>query len=64
MEIQLLREYEEDGFKVQEYTRDGETVSHIVKTTIQVLVEPVIPTQVPTLEDKINYLYYKGVGVI
>ena len=32
---EILRQYEEDGLLVTEYTRDGETVSAIIKEAIR-----------------------------
>ncbi|QOV10944.1 hypothetical protein [Viridibacillus arvi] len=48
MSVELLREYEEDGAKVTEYTRDGETVSHTVREPI-VTVPPAPVEPQPTL---------------
>ncbi|WP_042348233.1 hypothetical protein [Bacillus massiliigorillae] len=44
----ILNEYIEGNMNVIEYSRDGVTVSHVVKTTIQVDV-PIEPQ--PTIED-------------
>lgn len=61
--IKLLSEKVENGFLIREYSRDGVSVSHTIKT--QEPTEPIEPTeQAPTLEDKINYIYYKNMGVI
>ncbi|MGE7922384.1 hypothetical protein ACQKND_04255 [Viridibacillus arvi] len=50
MTVKLLREYEENGEKVTEYTRDGETVSHTVRKPI--VTEPPAPIEPqPTLEE-------------
>ena len=63
--LNVLKDYIDGDMQVTEYTRDGLTVSHIVKTPVQ----SDIPEQKPevietTLEDKINYIYYKQMGVI
>ncbi len=52
----ILREYEENGFKITEYTRDGETVSARVEEKIlsedeMLPVEPVEIKPQPTLEE-------------
>ena len=51
----LLRTYEENGVRIKEYTRDGETVSHVVRTTIidESTIEETPPA--PTIEEKILY---------
>lgn len=50
--LKLLRTYEENGNKVEKYTRDGETVSHVVRTPIiDDSIEEVTP--VPTIEEQI-----------
>lgn len=51
--MQILRQYEEDGLLVTEYTKDGTTVSHTVRVPIQTeSIEPVEPTEPqPTLEE-------------
>lgn len=36
----ILRQYEEDGYLITEYTRDGETVSSRIKEPIPVEQEP------------------------
>jgi len=59
---QILREYIENGIKIAEFTKDGTTVSHTVKSIVPQPIEPKTPQ--PTLEDKVNYLYYKATGVI
>ena len=41
--LTILRKYTEDNFIVTEYTKDGETVSHIVKTPIPTEIEPTVP---------------------
>lgn len=61
--MEILNKYEGDGFLVIEYTVDGSTVSHTVKTPIQ--TEPIEPQEPQTTtEDKINFIYYKSMGVI
>lgn len=50
---EIINSYIEDGFEYTEYS-DGA----IIKKAI-----PVVVTQI-TLEDKVNYLYYKSMGVI
>lgn len=52
----ILREYEENGFKITEYTSDGETVSARVEEKILTDIEifPSEPVEVqpkPTLEE-------------
>lgn len=51
----LLRKYEENGEQIEEYTRDGQTVSHTVRTLIMddSMVEEVVPE--PSIEEKILY---------
>jgi ribosomal protein S16 len=41
--LRILNQYELDGYKVVEYTKDGVTVSHTVKTLIQ--TEPIEPVE-------------------
>lgn len=43
----ILRQYEEDGYLVTEYTSDGETVSAITKASV---MEPVIEVTEPDIE--------------
>lgn len=59
--MEILNQYVDNGMKVIEYTKDGNTVSHTVKTPIQEIPQK---TPQPTLDDKVNYLYYKAMGVI
>lgn len=33
--LRILSKYEQDGYLITEYTRDGTTISHTVKTPIQ-----------------------------
>lgn len=48
----LLRKYEENGEQIEKYTRDGETVSHTVRTLINdAPVEKVVPA--PSIEEQI-----------
>ncbi|MGE7624610.1 hypothetical protein ACQKMD_16595 [Viridibacillus sp. NPDC096237] len=53
MSVVFLKEYEENGFKVTEYTRDGETVSHTIREAIITEpIEPPVPVEPkPTLEE-------------
>lgn len=57
-EFILLRSTEKDGMITDEYSLDGETVTHTAEYPVPA------PIDETTLEDKINYLYYKGMGVI
>lgn len=52
--LKILKEYVENNTRVVEYTKDGETISHIVKTPIQVEL-PENNSQV-TLEEQIAEL--------
>lgn len=48
----ILREYEENGYKITEYTNDGESVSARVEELI--ITGPVPETEPqPTIEEKI-----------
>lgn len=48
----ILREYDEDGFHVIEYTSDGETASAITRTfIIENVPEPTPIEPTPTLEE-------------
>lgn len=48
------------SLQVTEYTSDGQTASHVEKIPIPIQQDNIIlKNQVPTLEDKINYIYYK-----
>ncbi|WP_020189722.1 hypothetical protein [Kurthia sp. Dielmo] len=51
--VELLRKYEENGEQIEEYTRDGETVSHTVRTLIMddSMIEEVAPE--PSIEEQI-----------
>lgn len=52
--IKVLREYEENGYQITEYTKDGETVSHTVKVAISdEPTEPVSTMELPTIEEQI-----------
>ncbi|OLS35617.1 hypothetical protein BTR22_14255 [Alkalihalophilus pseudofirmus] len=48
MKISMLKQYEQDGLIITNYTKDGEAISHVVKT-------PVVKTEQielqPTSED-------------
>lgn len=61
--LSILKQYTDGEYQVTEYTEDGKTVSHIVKTPIHTEQANTIEPQ-PTLGDKVNYLYYKSKGVI
>ena len=43
--IFILNHYEQDGMNVTEYTKDGETISHTVKTPIPQEIEPIEPQE-------------------
>lgn len=60
--IQFLREYIEGDKQVTEYTKDGETVSHVVEVSIQSEILPgeTLPVP-PTFEQRINELQTKNV---
>ncbi|WP_370221982.1 hypothetical protein [Cytobacillus sp.] len=62
--LTILKEYIEGGYQISEYSRDGVNVSHTVKVPIQSEMPAEPEQQEPTLEDKINYIYYKNMGVI
>ncbi|WP_042474596.1 hypothetical protein [Bacillus ndiopicus] len=51
----VLREYEEDGFKVIEFTSDGKTASAIVSEKIidsdEIASDTIETTPVPTVEE-------------
>lgn len=53
----ILREYVEDGFKITEYTSDGETVSARVEENLlneeEIPSNPVEFVPQPTIEEKI-----------
>lgn len=57
----IINEYIENGVRVIQYSKDGITISHTVKALVPV---EIVPTPQPTLEDKVNYIYYKSMGVI
>lgn len=46
--ITILREYEENGFRVVEYTKDGVNVSHSVKMPISEATKPQPQPYAPT----------------
>lgn len=50
--LSILSEEIEEGFKVIRYTKDGETVTHTVKTPIQTESSELIEPQ-PTIEEQI-----------
>lgn len=55
MSVKFLREYEENGERVIEYTKDGTTVSHTDRELISAKpIEP--PATVETPEEKIARL--------
>lgn len=49
----ILREYEENGYKIIEYTLDGKTISSTVRTLIpEDITPPIEPTNpTPTIEE-------------
>lgn len=50
--LQIIKHFIENDMEVIEYTKDGKTVSHIVKTPVQTeLIEP--PAPQPTIEEQI-----------
>lgn len=51
--VKVLKKTEENGFLVTEYTKDGETVSHTVKTPIP--QETGLEDIEPTIEEEILY---------
>lgn len=51
--MEILKQYIYDAYQVTEYTKDGETVSHVVKTPIPQEIEPIEP--VPTIEEQILF---------
>lgn len=53
MSVSILNKYEQDGNQVTEYTKDGETVSHVVKTPLPQEVESEEPE--PTIEEQILF---------
>ena len=50
--LQILSQYEREGMAVTEYTRDGETISHVVKTPLPTETET---TEQPTAEEQILF---------
>jgi hypothetical protein len=57
--LQIKRQYIDGDMQVTEYTKDGQTVSHIVKVPVQQDVPPIEPISVSpqeTLEEKIARL--------
>lgn len=49
--MKVLKKYVEDESNVTEYTKDGETISHTVRTRIQ--SEPIEPK--PSIEEEILF---------
>lgn len=47
--ISILRTYTEGDMQITEYTKDGKTVSHVVKT----LIPKEEPKELPTIEEQI-----------
>jgi len=53
--LKILNQYEQDGYQITEYTKDGTTVSHTVKVPIQTEpVEPVEPR--PTTDERLEII--------
>ena len=56
----ILRQYEEDGYQITEYTRDDETVSAVIKELIPTEpiepepIQPIEPVPVETIEEKLE----------
>lgn len=59
--LKVLKEYIKDDMQVTEYTKNGETVSHVVEVPIQseIPVGEVLPVQ-PTFEQRLNELQKKN----
>ena len=57
----VLKQYLDDDMQVTEYTKDGETVSHVVKVPIKSEIPDgeVIPVQ-PTFEQRLYDLHKKN----
>lgn len=55
--VSILREYTDGNFQVTEYTKDGQTVSHVVKVPIDSDTQPgeTIPVP-PTFEQRLAAL--------
>lgn len=51
MSILILNKYEQNGFEITEYSKDGITISHTVKTPITSEIEPTEPKA--TIEEQI-----------
>ena len=55
--LKVLREYDTDSEHIVEFTRDGETVLHTVKTGR--VLEPIgtqVVQKVPTIEERLNQI--------
>lgn len=59
--MKILNQYAQDGYKVTQYTKDGTTVSHAIRTLITkpVEIEPIEPQ--PTLEQRVEQLQQDNV---
>jgi hypothetical protein len=57
-DLRVLREYENEGQIITEFTRDCETVCFTQSKSIPT-INPITEIPSVTLEDKINYIYYK-----
>lgn len=55
--IDILKQYIEDNYQVTEYTKDGQTVSHVVKVPVQSETPPgeTLPVP-PTFEQRLKAL--------
>lgn len=59
MEPTLLQEYEENGMKIQEYTKDGETVSHRVEIPIvteELHAGPSLEERIVLLQEAVDFI--------
>lgn len=50
--LEVLNRYIEDNMEVVEYTKDGKTISHTVKTPIPTEIETI---EQPTMEEQILF---------
>ena len=50
--LEILNQYIEDNMQVTEYTKDGETISHTVKTPILTEIEAI---EQPSTEEQILF---------